>query len=181
MSKPTESKLDRYADVLSAMEAEKKTLTEMQRWLKEEGVSVSLSTLSRYLESARQRRLQERLLDQIASGAQQAKDVEKSFGENPPPELETLIKLQRVILLQLSTQANANPDFLELIGNSFKAVMDSEKLKLKREQIDLDRRKIVLLEQKATAFDQAKGVLENKELSEEQRAQRMREVFGITK
>ena len=71
MTKQRESKLDQYADILAAMEAEKKTLAEMQAWLKEEGVIVALSSLSRYLESARTRRLQEKLLGQIATGARQ--------------------------------------------------------------------------------------------------------------
>lgn len=47
-------------------------------------------------------------------------------------------------------------------------------------KVQLDERKLVLLEKKAAAFDAAKGVMENKELSEEQRAARMREVFGIS-
>jgi hypothetical protein len=49
------------------------------------------------------------------------------------------------------------------------------------EKVNLDKRKVAILEKKAAAFDQAKDVLTNKELSEEQRAQRMREVFGISK
>ncbi|HET9888168.1 MAG TPA: hypothetical protein VFR10_11700, partial [bacterium] len=51
----------------------------------------------------------------------------------------------------------------------------------KERQLDQQDRKIKLLEQKAAAFDQAKGVLQNKELTEAQRAARMREVFGISK
>jgi hypothetical protein len=50
----------------------------------------------------------------------------------------------------------------------------------KERQLDQQDRKIKLLEKKAAAFDQAKGVLENKELTEAQRAARMREVFGIS-
>ena len=48
-------------------------------------------------------------------------------------------------------------------------------------KVNLDERRIALLEKKAAAFDEAEGVLKNKQLTEEQRAQRMREVFGISK
>ncbi|HVU07654.1 MAG TPA: hypothetical protein VHG89_03830 [Verrucomicrobiae bacterium] len=139
MNKQRESKLDRYAAALLQMDDEKKTIAQIQSWLKEEGCVVSAGSISNYLAGLRQRRLQDALLGQIASGARQSAAVEKQFSKNPAPELETLIKLQRVILLQLSTQANANPEFLELIGNSFKAVLESEKLKLKRAQLYLAR------------------------------------------
>src|ERR1017187_2875325 len=100
------SKLDQFAATLMVMDGEKKTLAEIQTWLKEEGCMVATSTLGAWLESARQRQLQARLLGQITSGARQCRDVEKQFGKNPAPELETLIKLHRVLILQLSTQGN---------------------------------------------------------------------------
>ena len=135
------SKLDQYSAPLAEMEAVGKTLAEMQAWLKEEGCTIALSGLSDFLAAQRQSRLQYSLLAQIASGAQQCREVEKQFGKNPAPELETLIKLQRVILLNLSTQANADPELLDLIGNSFKAVLTAEKLKIQREVVALDRDK----------------------------------------
>jgi hypothetical protein len=49
-----------------------------------------------------------------------------------------------------------------------------------REKIDIQKRKVALLEKKAAQADQAKGILENKELTEEQKRNRMREVFGIS-
>src|ERR1017187_2307635 len=101
MSKQRESKLDRYAEVLMEMDDAKKTLAEIQAWLKDEGVTVALNTIGRFLESARSARLQSKLLGQITSGARQCADVEKLFGKNPAPALETLIKLQRVILLDI--------------------------------------------------------------------------------
>lgn len=139
MSKQRESKLDRHAETLVQMEAEKQTLAQMVEWLQQQGINCSLSSLSRFLEAQRSARLQAKLLHQISSGARQCREVEKQFATSPAPELETLIKLQRVILLTLSTQAGTDPSALELIGNSFKAVMDSEKLKLKREELALAR------------------------------------------
>jgi hypothetical protein len=114
MPKQKKSKLDQYAVTLLEMDAAKKTLPEILAWLKEEGVSVAPSTLSVYLESARSARLKQKLLGQITSGARQCREVEQEFAKNPAPELETLIKLHRVLILQLSTQGNTDPEFLKL-------------------------------------------------------------------
>jgi DNA-binding phage protein len=121
-SKP--SKLDQYAETLLAMDDAKKTLLEIQAWLKEEGVTASMGRISEFLSSARQSRLQAALLSQIATGAEQCKEVEKQFGKNPAPELETLIKLHRVLILQLSTQGNANPEFLKLADQLMRTAME---------------------------------------------------------
>ena len=50
---------------------------------------------------------------------------------------------------------------------------------LKDKASEQEDRKIAVLERKAALLDQAKGVMEDKELTEAQRAARMREVFGI--
>jgi hypothetical protein len=69
------------------------------------------------------------LLQQIATGAQQCKEVEEQFGENPAPELETLIKLHRVLIMKLSTQASADPgSMMETLFFAMKPVMDFAKL-----------------------------------------------------
>jgi hypothetical protein len=165
MSKKIASKLDPHEPTLMDMDVQGKTLDEMLAWLREEGVTCSASTLSRFLESARSSRLQEKLLAQIASGAEQCAAVEKSFGANPPPELDTLIKLQRVLILNLSTQANADPEMMKLVATSFASVLDSERLRLKQSQIDLDQRKVVLMEKKAAAYDRAQKALETAKTS----------------
>lgn len=174
--KEKKSKLDRYAAAMRQMDDERKTISEIQKWLKAEGCVVSAGLISGYLESLRQRRLQDRLLTQIAGGSRQCAEVEKSFGRNPPPELETLIKLQRVILMQLSTQAAANPAFLELIGNSFKAVLDAEKLKVKREQLSLDREKFIVDADIyfSRLLDKAKELLADNKLSRSERIAELR-------
>lgn len=170
------SKLDQYAETLLDMDDQKTTLAEIQAWLKHEGVTVSTGRLSEFLAGLRSSRQQQQLLSQISSGAKQCAEVEKAFGENPAPELDTLIKLQRVILLNLSTQATANPEMLDLISNSFRAVMDSEKLNLKRAELAQNERKLKLLEAKAAAFDQAKDVITSK-LSPEEQKKRLKEIL----
>lgn len=142
--KSHKSKLDQFAAQLADLDVEKKTLSEICEWLASEGCRVSPSRVSEYLERLRSDRRQAALLTQITNGARQCAEVEKQFGKNPAPELETLIKLQRVILLNLSTQANADPSLLALIGNSFKAVLTAEKLKLQREEVSLAKQKFLV-------------------------------------
>ena len=122
--KKRQSKLDQYAETLMAMDGEKKTLADMQAWLKEEGCAVSAGNLSVWLSSARQEQLQDRLIARIASGSAQCQEVQKQFGQNPPPDLETLIKLHRVLILQLSTQGNADPEFLKLADQLMRTAME---------------------------------------------------------
>ena len=124
MSKAKPSKLDQYAETLLAMDDAKQTLLEIQAWLKAEGVTVSLGRISEFLSAARSSRLQASLLAQIATGAQQCKAVERQFARNAAPELETLIKLHRVLILQLSTQGNANPEFLKLADQLMRTAME---------------------------------------------------------
>jgi len=175
------SKLDQFATQIADMDIEKKTLHEIAVWLLDEGCKVSTSALSEYLERLRSQRRQAALLSQITSGARQAEEVEKQFGKNPAPELETLIKLQRVILLNLSTQANADPSLLDLIGNSFRAVLTAEKLKLQREEVSLARDKFTFDATRAALakLPQLKAISTNKELSDDQKLEQARlALFG---
>ncbi len=180
MSKSRESKLDQYAGTLADMEAEKKTLAEMLVWLRAEGVTCSASTLSRYLESLRSMRLQDKLLERISSGARQVKELEAQFAANPAPELDTLIKLHRVLILQLTTQAQADPELIKLADQLTRTAMEFVSGKTKAAQkdmsLDLDQRKVALMEKKAAAFDQAKAVMESKLTPEEQK-QRLKEIL----
>ena len=114
MAKDTKSKLDQFADTLAAMEAEKKTLAEMLAWLKEEGCVVSLSTLSRFLQSQRSARRQQSVLDKISEGAAQIKRVQAAFAANPAPEMETLIDLHKTLVHHLITDAEDDPELLKL-------------------------------------------------------------------
>ena len=146
MSKQKASKLDQFAETLLEMDDATKTLADIQAWLKQEGVTVSVGRLSEYLQSLRSRRLQSRMLGQIASGAQQCAEVEKQFKKNPAPELETLIKLHRVLILQLSTKGNANPEFLKLSDQLTNTVINCISAKTKAH---FKEREVTLAEAKA--------------------------------
>ena len=145
MAKQIKSKLDQFAAQLLEMDAAGKTLAEMLAWLKEESCTVALSTLSRWLESARSQEMQDKLLAQISSGAAQCRAVQKQFGENAPPEIETLIKIHRVLILKLATAGQADPELLKLADTLMRSVMEfvsgQTKAAFKERELSLDERK----------------------------------------
>ena len=68
------------------------------------------------------------LLEQIRAAAKHCREVEQELGKNPPPELETLIKVHRVIILQLSAQTECNPETARQVTALMKPVMDWARL-----------------------------------------------------
>jgi hypothetical protein len=141
------SKLDAHAADLDEMFSSPEeggrglTLDQAREELRLDGVSVSCSALSVWWANRRQAKLQERLLGQIASGARQVAEVEKAFAGHNAPEIETLVKLHRVLILKLSTQGNADPELLELVNRMMKPVVQFERLKQLQAQLSLDRDK----------------------------------------
>jgi hypothetical protein len=185
MRKPSPSKLDQYAESLLAMDAElnpRKTLDDMLAWLKQEGVTVSKGQLSKFLTAQRSARQQQSLLDSIVLGARQVKEVDKRFEKHTAPQLDTLIKLLRVSILQLATQAQTNPDLLKLVDQLTRTVMEfvsgQTKAMHKERELAVAEEKLELLKKKAEQADEAKGIMGNQALSEAEKSDRMRELFG---
>lgn len=155
-----------------------KTLAEAQAELKLAKCDVSLGRLSEWWSSRQSAMWQESILKQITSGARQCREVEAAFAEAPAPEFDTLIKLHRVLILKLSTQGNADPELLELVNRMMKPVVQFARLQQLEQQNKIEERKLVLLEKKAAMADQAEAVAKS-DLTAEEKAARMREVFGI--
>lgn len=57
------------------------------------------------------------------------------------PELETIIKLHRVLILRFSLEAEISPDLLKLVDGLMKPVMDWARLEEKRKERELEERK----------------------------------------
>lgn len=187
--KARESKLDPHAEKLVAWFTAKKeggeglTLLQAQNRLLELGLKVSINTLSCWWQQHQQSRLRDKMLSDIASGAQFNRQLEKSLGDNPPPELQTLIKLIRTLVAQLALNGSADGEALKLVGSLTSLVLDHDKSRanytLKEKDLEIKERRIVLLEQKAAQADQAKATLGDAALSEEEKAQRIRQIFGM--
>jgi len=84
-------------------------------------LDVSMNT--RNIAKARQQ-----LLAQIRAAAKHCQEIERELGKNPPPELETLIKVHRVIILQLSAQADCKLETARQLTALMKPVMDWARL-----------------------------------------------------
>jgi len=150
--KAIKSKLDQYAELLDewftpASEGGKGMTLDQARDRLAVGpsglppISVSVSRLSDWWTARRRAKQEDLLLQQIATGAKQCRDVEAQFSENPAPELETIIKLHRVLILKLSTQANVDPEMLELVARLTKPTMEYAKLMEKRREMELKEAK----------------------------------------
>ena len=143
------SKLDEFAAELLAWESSTPpvTLEAMRSRLAQRGCSVSSGRLSDFLSAQRQQAQTEarmaKVLGSIASGAQTVQRVESEFAKNAPPELATLIRLLQVLIMELSTQAFADPALLELVASLMKPVLEFAKLTEKREDRALDREKFL--------------------------------------
>ena len=141
-SKQKPSKLDPFVERLDQwFGVDKKTIAEVQEQLRLDGCEVSAGRLSQWWEARQSWHRQQRILAQITTSANQAKDVEKLFGDNPPPETETLIKLVRVLIMQYSTQTAADPAMAEIVFNMLKPVIKWSELQLKRDAFGLERQK----------------------------------------
>jgi hypothetical protein len=68
--------------------------------------------------------------------------------------------------------------FQTLASGDFKLGLKTVKAHQNQEVIGMDERRLKLLEKKAAAYDEAKGILGDRELTEQQRETRMRELFG---
>lgn len=127
------SKLDPYAEQLSIwflarpLGGEGLTYLQAQNRLAELGCKVSVNALFRWWQSWQRSQLQRQMLADIASGAQFNRQLEKTLGANPPPELQTLIKLIRTLVAQLAVNGAADVDTLKLVAHLTALVMEHEK------------------------------------------------------
>ena len=109
------------------------TQLEAREELSKRGCSVSCSRLSDWWSARRSKIAEDKLIAQIATGAGTVKKVTRELEENPAPELETLIKLLRVLIMKFSAQANVEPAMIETLGMLLKPVLSWAKLQEHRE------------------------------------------------
>jgi DNA-binding phage protein len=186
MRKHTKSKLDPFADALVGMDEQGKTLPEILAWLDSQGLKCSPPMLSSFLAHQRDNRRLASVLNSIAKGAEQCREVEESFRANPAPALKTLIKLHRTLIFQLSSQAQGanefHPEAARLADQLTRTVLVYVSLQTKSAQkqtaLAQAERKLQIVEKKAAAFDQAQEVTASKLTPEEKEAEYKR-IFGL--
>ena len=114
-----------------------------------------------------QRLQQERLLERIS----QAKDLARSIkGELAASNTATLPTIELIAQRAFELAVQESPDVRDL--------SQLTQLLLKARQMDLDERRIKLLEQKAAQADQAGEVVKS-DLSAEEKVVKFREIFGM--
>jgi hypothetical protein len=180
--KEQKNKLDAFAQRLADWDEEKKTGKWMVEQLRLGGCDTSEASVSRYLRDLRSRKLQERILTKVATGAEHVRKLEAAFAANPAPELETIMRLQRVLVMELATNGQADPKLLGLADQLTRTVLEytSGKTKAAQKQIELEQgeRKLKIVEQTAAQADAAKKVVESS-LTAEQKDAEYRRIFGL--
>lgn len=86
------------------------------------------------------------------------------------------IALVRQKTFERAVARDGNLDELAILA---KILNDSAKLRLKEKDQQLTERRVSLLEKKAAQADQAKGIVGDQALSDEQKAAQLRSLFGM--
>lgn len=121
----------------------------------------------------RELRWQERLAS-IAAGSQQANAINAEFNRHQGAFSSATVKLLTQESFEALVQGGWDPENLVKFT---KLAIESE---LKAKKLELDERRIALLEERAKQAEEAKQALGNEELSEEEKQQRLRQIFGMS-
>jgi hypothetical protein len=151
--KEKQSKLDPFEETLLEMDAAKKTLVQMQQWLSDHGVAISIPGISLFLTSRRRRRWQRQMLDKIASGAQQVEEAKTGLQTHGAPDLNILIKLSQLLIFQHTSKVVIDPEFSSQTRQLTKMVLSYIKnqanLEVKKSDAKLAATKLAIREESA--------------------------------
>lgn len=107
----------------------------------------------------------------------QARGLADEFAKLQSGEFdEAALKRLQQLLFEVTVSNRVD---LKAVKTLAKIVGDSHKLNLAQERLELDRRKVKLLEAKAAQADQVAGVAGDKSLSAQEKERRIKAVFGI--
>jgi hypothetical protein len=170
--------------------------SDLDRWLTAENLSYD-ETLTRLkavwpagervpsksaLQRWASRRRQDLILSRIASSAAKAKQVTSAFEKNPGDAYAALLGLigQTAFEMKLkggeSLDMDTLKDLAQLVQVGLVARNAEASLRIKEEDLKLKERRVVLLEKKAA---DATATLSDSALTDEQKMNRFREIFGI--
>ena len=176
--KSRKSKLDPYVTRLEEWFLAGKTFKDAQAALMDEGCQVSEGRLCEWWQTRQADLEKEKLLAQIVTGAKYCREVDEAMKKNHAPELRTLMGLHRVLILKLSTEGNLDTEKLELVNRMMREVQKYARLEQLGEQLEIEKRKLSMLEAKAAQADKAEEITKS-EVTAEEKAARMKLVFGI--
>ena len=141
----------------------KKTYRKIQELLpKRFGLSASLSTLSEFYPWLRQKRR----MEAARKRAEQAK--RQLLDQNPDASPEELERLGQMIFTSETVEDGDIKGFVALL-----------KASNTRRKLQLEERRIKILEEKAARADKAEDIIQDDNLTEEEKAANMRALFGM--
>ncbi len=84
---------------------------------------------------------EEALLERLGHGADYCRKVEEQLAACAGPELDAIMKLHRLIILKLSTQAEEKPALWDVLKDLMKPVMDWARLQEQQKERELAEKK----------------------------------------
>lgn len=173
------SKLDGWEEKLTEwLGTERLRLADAQKRLAEQGCAVSLGRLSQWWEARQRERMRERLMGSIATGAKLNADLDAAFAKSPAPGMERIAELLKVLTLQLAVQGGTDPEMLGMVPALLRPVVDHMKVEQRDREIELAQEKFAFLKAKAEQAEKTEAVLGDTGLTDEQRRQRIAEIYG---
>lgn len=134
-------------------------------------VRSSRAALGRFYRRVSQRRL----LESITRNAAKANEIEDAFQKNAAPVPQAVVKLVTQLAFEEITKgADLDKDFIVKLT---KLAVDSG---LKAKKLELDERKVSLLEAKAKQAEDAEKAMGDTKLSPEEKQQKLRQIFGMS-
>ena len=139
------------------------------------GLQVSITALHRWYHKGDE----ELVLGCIASGAALNRKLDAAYQENPAPEIERLMELNKTLIMQLSVHGAANPALLEIAVTLQRSVLDWVKVEQKRAELKLSREKFEFDAAKAclAKLPDLKAVSDQPKLSPDEKAAAIRQIL----
>jgi len=137
-----ESLLQRHCKTIVEMKDSGKKHLDIVRWLRANGVKCLSNDVIQFF---KERSLQQKLLNGIRCDAVFSKLVKRAFRENPAPDLQTLMELQRTQIFQIYTQNVVSPESMKLADQMTRTAV---KFAHGDAQIKLMERRLTLAESK---------------------------------
>ena len=137
-----ESLLQRHCETIGKMKDSGKKHLDIVRWLRANGVKCLSNDVIQFF---KERSLQQKLLNGIRRDAVFSKLVKRAFRENPAPDLQTLMELQRTQIFQIYTQNVVSPESMKLADQMTRTAV---KFAHGDAQIKLMERRLTLAESK---------------------------------
>lgn len=173
------SKLDAVEpDLMQWLGTDRLQLAEAQSRLAARGIKVSIGRLSTWWADRQQERLEQQFWDRIANGSRITAELDRQFAEHPAPGLESLIGLLKVLVAQCSVEGTLDPDKLALVPALMRPVMEHVRNAQKAQELALDVKKFEAAERRAAQADRTEAALADTTLTDEQRRQRIAEIYG---